>query len=92
VQSDAATIVAAVAEPVGGALDVFDLPVEALGAGIGDLCLEEDEDRWPPGFDRLGQGGELGDGSIGAPGVEGVQPGVDLVAVTAARRGLQQSP
>jgi hypothetical protein len=41
VQSDAVTIVGSVAESVGGALDVLDLSVEALGPGVGDLCFEE---------------------------------------------------
>jgi hypothetical protein len=38
--------------PVNGcALDVLDLSVEAFGAGVGDLGLEEDQHGGPPGLD-----------------------------------------
>jgi hypothetical protein len=89
VQSYAATIVVAVAESVGGVLDVFDLAVEAFGAGVGDLSAEKHQHRGPPGLDGLGQRGELGDVGVGAPGVEVIEPGGDLVAVAAAGGSMQ---
>jgi hypothetical protein len=40
-------------------------------------------------LDGLGQRGQLGDVGVGAPSVEVIEPGGDLVAVAAAGGGMQ---
>src|SRR3954465_4816489 len=75
-----AALVVQVAEAVGGARGGLHRPVGRLGAGVGDAGLQEAEHLGPPGLDRAGEALEFGQSGVGAPGVEPVQPGRDLVA------------
>ena len=43
-----------------GAFDLFDDPVEPLGAGVRDVLGEGDQDGRPPGLDRAGEPGRFG--------------------------------
>jgi murein DD-endopeptidase MepM/ murein hydrolase activator NlpD len=64
----------AAADPLG----LFDDPVETLGAGIGDILGERDQDGWPPGLDGFGQSGGLGQPGVDGGVVEVGQPPPDL--------------
>jgi hypothetical protein len=64
---------------------LFDQPVGALCAGVGEPGGEEHFDGGPPGLDRLGQGGQLGDIGVDAPVVE---PGASPNDFAEALRGL----
>src|SRR4051812_50163209 len=87
-----AALVFQVAEAVGGACRGLHCPVGALGPGVGDAGGQEAEDLGPPGLDGAGQPLEFGQPGVGAPGVEPVQPGGDLVPVaTGAGAGQQGS-
>jgi len=57
---------------------------------FGDLGLEEDQQGRPPGLDRLGSVVSW-DVHVGAPAVEGIEPGAVLVAA-AAQSGRDQQP
>ena len=61
-----------VAESAADTFDLFDLPVIALGAGIGDAGLDERVDFGPPGVDGGGQGEQLRDLAVDTPGEESV--------------------
>ena len=69
------------AEPAGGAFDLFDEPVDAFGAGVGDAGVEECLDRRPPSLHGAGQGAQLVDVGGGTPVVEDVEPFAELVTV-----------
>src|SRR3954454_2565274 len=85
-----AALVVEVAEAVGGARGGLHGAVGGLGAGVGDAVGEEAEPLGPPVLDRAGQALELGQLRVGAPGVEPVQPGRDLVPVSAAAGAGEQ--
>ena len=53
VAQDTALVVDHVAVAAADSLGLFDDPVEALGAGVGDVLGERDQDGWPPGLDGL---------------------------------------
>ena len=74
------SVVLLVTKAARGALDLLDQPVGALGPGIGDLRLEEDQQLGLPALDRLGKGGDLGDVDAGAPVIKAEQAGGDLGA------------
>jgi hypothetical protein len=57
-----------------GAFHLFDDPVEALGAGVGDAVLQGDGDVRPPGLDGVGEPGGLGHAAGGAVPVERPEP------------------
>jgi hypothetical protein len=44
---------------------LLDDSIEPFGAGVGQLVGDGDQDRWPPGLDRVGQPGGLGPGNAG---------------------------
>ena len=69
-----ATVVLPVPEAAGGAFHLLDQPVRALGPGVREPGREEHLDRRPPGLDRLGERGQLGDLGVGAPAVERPEP------------------
>lgn len=56
-------------------LDVFDDVIEALGAGVGDLLGQGDQDGRPPGFDGCGQPAGFGHVGVTARAVEAPEPG-----------------
>jgi hypothetical protein len=78
VAEDTALVVGLRPEPAPDTLGLFDHPVEALGAGIADIVGERDQDRWPPGFDGLGEPGSLGQIRVDRCLVEVGQPPSDL--------------
>ena len=82
-----AAVVVPVPEPARGAFHLLDQPVGAFGAGVRESGGAEHLDGGPPGLDRLGQVGQLGDVGIGAPAVERAQPLPDLVTVPATGSG-----
>src|SRR3954465_15263545 len=90
VQPYPAPVVVPVPKAAGGSFHLLDQPVRALGAGVGQPGAQEHLDGRPPGLDRLGEGGELGDLRVGAPLVERPEPVTDLVAVPAAGGGRAQ--
>jgi len=61
-----------IAEAAADAFDLFDQPVVALGAGVGDPGGDEGVDLGPPGVDGGGQGEQLGDLGVDAPSKEAV--------------------
>lgn len=79
---DTALVVVDVSESAGETLGVLDDAVEALGAGVGDVELDEHLDVRPPGLDGCGEPGDLGDLDAGAGVVEPPEPVPDLVGVT----------
>jgi hypothetical protein len=70
--------------------DLFDEPVVALGARVGDTGLHERVDLGPPLVDGGSQGEQLGDLRVDAPGQEPVQPMPSEVRVAANAHGRQQ--
>jgi hypothetical protein len=71
---------------------MLDESVRTLGARVGQSGLPEHQYRRPPGLDGLGEGGQLGDLCVGAPGVERPQPIADLGGVaTVAGEGAQRA-
>jgi len=77
-------LVVAVTKPECDPSDVFDDPVVAFAAGVGQAGVDGGDDRLLPGVDGGGQGVDLGDLAGGGEGVERVQRGADLVAQPAA--------
>ena len=57
---DTALVVVHVAVAAADALDLFDDPVEAFGAGVIDVFEQGGEDGWPPGRDGAGESGRFG--------------------------------
>ena len=50
-----------VSESAADAFDLFEQPVVALGAGVGDASGQEGVDLGPPGVHGAGQGEQFGD-------------------------------
>jgi hypothetical protein len=61
VESYPASRVVSIPEAAGDAFDLFDEPVVALGACVGDTCLDEGVDFGPSGVDGAGQREQLRD-------------------------------
>ena len=65
--------VVSIAESAADTLDLFDQPVVALGAGVGDAGLHERVNLGPPVVDGGGEGEQFGDLGVAAPGQEPAQ-------------------
>ena len=68
VEQHAEPVVVEVAEPVAGALDALDAPVEAFAGAVGCAGVGVDEDLGAPPGDGAAQGADLGDFVGGAAG------------------------
>src|SRR5918993_531025 len=90
VQPYADAVVRSIPEPASGALHLLHQPVRALRSGVGDAGVQEDQHRRPPRLHGAGEGGELIDVGVGAPDVELVEGGGDLVTVAAAGGAAEQ--